>query len=1216
MSVLEDNSEVLTEKYLDIYSVPNSLLSFSTNGGEVDNLPLKNAFDRNFNSHWESKSYFSENSPIEVLVKFNSEVTIDRILYGCEKGIDRGFPTILKLSAKSGNQFVEIGQITNAPRTKMVEFKFEPVTTTEIKFDYVETNKTHRYNSTAREFIFLQPEEQELETLENIFADYNELTLKEGIDKAKLEELEKMASKYVNQDVLKERINRAFQILNGTLKFDPRREMSTSKTAQNVLAQNGDVAGRARELKMVWFGTNRQSTGITVNAGHELNVYVSAKPTDKLPKIVFTQFWGHWRSWKSSEFELKLGKNTFVADNFVVDDIYTHFDKEAGVVAGGPVYLVNPYTSKEQSDEVKVYFEGGELFPVYHLNGDEEKYKLELDEYTSRVENNRQHVINITELVSKNFIMTVRATTANPIYKTKSPQQNLLNWDEYIKEVMEFDGVQFDEKDPYYDERNQFLNCNIRLMQPTGAAYAYTEHVGIQPDWEEACIYTETFGWGFTHELGHMMDISERTVSECSNNMVSKYNETAMEKVATRGEFARTLAELTPDENRVESFFNLLMDPKDESSKRLNYLIWWLIESYDIGFWAKLENLYRFENITYSEGEQQMSATEKQVYLSSIALGIDLSYYFERWGYNLKAEDAIFNRNTASKAFQDRMAQALASNRFKNDKQPKIWYLDAKEYLIRKEGETSCYNSSIQPKIDYVAKTNNGYNIKFSSSCDKEQAHLGFEVLENGKVIGFTYDNAFTDTKKYDSNYTPSYKVVAYDRDLNPSATSESKSLSVQSDTCKLNNTMYNCISEAVIHANDGDTIYLLKDLFDSDIVIDKNLTITLDEGVSKDIKISSVGSGDLISVSPNTALTLKGTQEHKIILDGNEYKHNGALIKVGGSLTIEYATLTNNISSGNGGGIRLVNENATQSLQASHVEISHNSAVQGGGIFDNSGRMTARFNDCKILNNTAQYGGGATVLSGTVVYLTNCEFANNSAQYGGGYYGDSYTELNNCSIHDNAASLQGGGIYFSANVARRELYLKDNTSITQNTAQEGSAIYLGNGNINAIQVSIYSNGQTSTIARIANQEDLSIYLKAGIFKVNNAQSVSSLDGTIHLQDSAKIEVNNKMFEIKSSLKIVVENLQNGSVYLAANNFSFTTQDLEKILTAKGLAELSEGSSEIIARITQLKVTFIVDGKVYKEEYVDAGSEILLDEQCGIEGKYRTNFLWRTGCNK
>ena len=45
--------------------------------------------------------------------------------------------------------------------------------------------------------------------------------------------------------------------------------------------------------------------------------------------------------------------------------------------------------------------------------------------------------------------------------------------------------------------------------------------------------------------------------------------------------------------------------------------------------------------------------------------------------------------------------------------------------------------------------------------------HLGFEIIENKTVIGFTQNLYYIDKIKYPNDYIPMYKIIAYDRLLN-----------------------------------------------------------------------------------------------------------------------------------------------------------------------------------------------------------------------------------------------------------------------------------------------------------------------------------------------------------------------------------------------------------------------------------------------------------------
>ena len=188
-----------------------------------------------------------------------------------------------------------------------------------------------------------------------------------------------------------------------------------------------------------------------------------------------------------------------------------------------------------------------------------------------------------------------------------------------------------------------------------------------------------------------------------------------------------------------------------------------------------------------------MNKVEKQVYFSSIVTGIDLSYYFERYGYALGG--TMFVESSASEAFKSTM-QGLHDNGTIINKQLKFWYVDnmTYTYLLEYGDKLSIYNNSMKINIISIEKDENGYNILMPYKQDNI-GHLGYEILEGNdidgyKVIAFTNSNCYTDTKTYEDGYTPNYKIRAYDRRLN--ATDYSDVFTNQRNTvCRINDSYY-----------------------------------------------------------------------------------------------------------------------------------------------------------------------------------------------------------------------------------------------------------------------------------------------------------------------------------------------------------------------------------------------------------------------------------------
>ncbi len=1275
---ISDDDAVFKNGYLDRYGVPTSSFTYKNNGEAEAGAPLSYAFDRNFSSIWRSamqKKDGDDSTINNVEVAFSSPVLIDRILYQADSSWgNRGSFTKVRISYKTeGNDQYTSYEDLSYPQTFETNANIIKFTNakrvTAFKIEWLEIHKGHRTCAAASEIVFLQPESTSVEEVQNLFTDYAQLELAEGVDKGKIGKLREEVKDYATfESELAGLLNRAEQILEGKIIRESRREMGTAKGSENLLLRVGDVAGYARStLKMAWFGTNRQATGISVTPDDTLTVYVTGKEGDPLPRLVMTQFWGAWSGWRSGEYKLSLGKNVIHPGNYNKDGYVTQHESDslrAGVQVptGGPVYLVNPYEESQQSEEVKVYIEGGTLIPLFRKGGDVDRYRAELKEYADKVEQEWRSltatdtngdyltgtpkIVDVTEIVSKNIIITVRASRADKAYNqgvngvVYNPQKVTENWDEYVEELLRSDGVILEkekngEHGGKYDERATYLNCNIRLMQPFGAAYAHIEHVGIQVPWEMGALTGESFGWGYTHELGHMMDIGERTVSECSNNMLSKYDETVMSKIATRGDFAKTTAALAPDVRDTASYWN---------TNRGNFIFWWLIESLENGWWPTLENLYRYYDIyenhrdkdgKIEEGFSTVNATEKQVLLSSIAAGYDLSYYFERWGYNLSTSDPVFSAATASNSFKTLMQEAKKANKIKNaGYEPKIWYLDAAEWWARAEDEkvkTSIYGESDKPVLKAVTPCDEGFALLIDGGNKaKTSSHLGFEIVEGqgakARVVGFSYEETYIDTTVYPSGYTPVYSVVAYDRALTHSAASNVLSSREDAPVCMIGQTPYYSLREAVAAAKDTDVIMLVGDFYAGGIKIEKPVTIATD----KTHTISKNGNGALFLVGEGGALTLRGIEGAQIIIDGSGIEQSSGIIRVekSGTLHMEYCTLQNSHilykSAQNGAALSLGGGKA----EISHCTFNNNSSRLGGAIFisSNTGyqiadstfeentaeeggalyiaNAPATLSNCTFKNNTSAIWGGALVgYSGCVIDIENTNFTNNSSPIGGAIYLDGTIRMTGGSIRQNTAD-EGAAIYYRRTVGGgRTLTINGDTMIEGNTSKTGSALYL--------------NGTVEELSADLSQGDCvyTIYVPAGSVAFGGGK----IGGTIFKGEEAVFTVKNELFTTNAGEKVtlVLDTDEAESVIFKAQGLTFADTDTDRLRTESGKVVVSEDKSEIRASLDTVSITFTIGSTTWSRDYIP-GRTLLLNmtgAEDGTSALAVTQYIkeWKAG---
>lgn len=1206
---IENDDYRLDSDYLDFYAISSKYFSYTNNGGELSSNKLSYAFDRDFSTSFksaqdnnvtyvdpedgETKSNFINT----IDVTFSSNVTLNRIIYASENGMTRGYPTNLNIYYKNGDEYVLINNYQTIETTKFVVFEFgKDITLTQFRFEYVKVSTNHKYVATAKEIIFLQPENDDYTKYQNLFTDYTQTTLNSEYNTfSKVEELENSLRNNINFVGENEKINRAKQVALGQVFFNPKQEFSTDQTSQNIINQYGDIAGYCRNnLQMSSFGTNRQVTGLLAYAGQEVTIYVTANEGDPLPRIRFSQHMGSWRKWLGGEQQLKLGKNTFTVPNFKHDD-YT-----IDVPLGGPIYISNPYTSLQQSSNVKIYIEGGSFYPVLDGNTNEKEYLFELQKYSEYVATDPQNIIDVTEIVADHIIVTVNATRANEIYQSFSPSQTIENWNNFMDKLLEFGGVTQDVNNELFNEKNLNVTCNIRIVQPWsgGWMFAASEHVGVRQDSQNGLIYCSNLGWGVAHELGHMFDNVNRTIGETTNNMWAKFNETAIEQANSRGDFTKTTNALANDLTYNDtSYFNL---------NRYNFLVWWYLESWQKGFWGNLENCYRGvypkiqefwqQNPTLKTQVNQLSKDEIMVFYSSIATGVDLGYYFDRWGFSFTApsddnSDPKFELSSTSQLYKDFMSTAISNGLIDNTKQYKLWYQTNMAY--HNTNTTPTYSNDTIVSIKSVTKTSTGYNIFINHITN--QNHLGYEILQgdetNGyKVIGFTYGNAFTDTTQYSNDYTPSYKIVAIDNTFNNSKTSEAKTITQSSKVvCKIGTTDYTSLALAVSNAQANDVIELLTSFDTSNITIDKNLTITIASSVSDSITITKIESGHMFTILQGVTLNLRGLDGKMIILDGNSFSQNGALISLAGVINAEYVKFSNSISAGNGGAI--VMQGGSQGSNFANCQFNNNQAnngvvyycdyansnatfsncvfdsntAQNDGIIASKGTLT--LNNCQISNNTCTNNGTIKNYAGGIVNINNCTISNNQAGTGAGLHIDGYSNIQNSSIFANTATQNAGGIYYSTNVAVRQLIL-ENVQFSNNISPLGGDLVVSNGK--------------ATLGQVTTTINSKIQLLSGEIRLKNTCNLSS---EISITPSVNLILVNGLFENIGETTFSLINFESGSKVLSSDNYTLLAQDVTKFNLQNDNFSLQLNDNAIYVNAKNITLTTIINGITNTEEY-------------------------------
>lgn len=204
----------------------------------------------------------------------------------------------------------------------------------------------------------------------------------------------------------------------------------------------------------------------------------------------------------------------------------------------------------------------------------------------------------------------------------------------------------------------------------------------------------------------------------------------------------------------------------------------------------------------------------------------------------------------------------------------------------------------------------------------------------------------------------------------------------------------------------------------------------------------------------------------------------DGGAILQNGDLDLENDVVTDNLSSGPGGGI--ANE-GVGNMTIKNTTISHNLVClnpdgdvdfgEGGGVFDEDGFATDLIDSSTITDNTTadDSGGGVADVGGGNYTITNSTISGNAANSGGGIEaqageGPGSLTLTGDTISGNTASENGfnapGGGIENDGVG----VSVTNTTITGNTASDGGGI-ASPGGMTTISFSTI-NGNTATGTR------------------------------------------------------------------------------------------------------------------------------------------------------
>ena len=361
----------------------------------------------------------------------------------------------------------------------------------------------------------------------------------------------------------------------------------------------------------------------------------------------------------------------------------------------------------------------------------------------------------------------------------------------------------------YYEENRAPKNrMNIKYQRMfTGAfMYASAHHVGIgyssiagtmtgvpfKFDGNGNLVNSDQgqlFGWGLSHEIGHVHDIAGLTYAETTNNILALITQTFNDINTSRieGSYDKVYDKVTSNsvglasdiKTRLAMFWQLhLAYDNDYTYKMLD-----LNSDTDINndtFFAKLYRMTRNNGIAVSESGYDRTA-QTFIMRASDAAGKDLREFFEKWGIVASPETNIYLNN---------------KNYPKETKA--IYYLNDEARRIRLEAgsDTSKLTMATDTKVnasfglDVAGNkiTDRGYlnqkEVPLTLSVDKDSDKvLGYEIIRKETtdegtrevVVGFVERDKsgangltnYVDEIDAINNRTFEYKVRAYDYNLN-----------------------------------------------------------------------------------------------------------------------------------------------------------------------------------------------------------------------------------------------------------------------------------------------------------------------------------------------------------------------------------------------------------------------------------------------------------------
>lgn len=756
-----DNNHIVDVR---LAHTPNVASEFYPNGYNA-----RNVVDGDYSTHWTARVWWEDSGHI---ITFDQAYEMDHLVY--VPRLDDIYKDSLYLYSITiwGPDDDLKGSGTKIVNRKVIPgynskdgYAVLPFTKSMVKQIKVETYiwDGARRNPSASEIIFYEYYSVDDE-IKALFADDTYTTISSQASQAEIERLRNIVNGqeghyFVDQSILLEELAMAEALLQG----------DNSKLGSVLQVTPGRDAGQDSSRGFSYQLNDFQPLGISAKAGQKIVLYVSS-PSGELPELVATQFYPEWKTWKSSSIKLQEGRNVIE-----IPQIGT-----TNTERGGSIYL----TYHGDRSDIRVHVKGGTTIPMLSVNdlqtSGEDEIKARIQQYieflTAYVKklptaNRESQVLNTTEIETPNVLLSLPASKvleglqAGGLSLDEQVDRlysSLLAWEQVIDTQYTVQGLSKEAAEPQNSWPSARINIRYTQMFEGAFMYASSGHIGIgygsvpgmvqgKPTTEQSSP-NALYGWGISHEIGHVIDQRGRVYAETTNNIYALFVQTY------DGQDNLGQSRLELSDKYKDIYAKVVRSAPGKANDVFVGLgmYWQLHLAYDgagetsMDFYSQLHQKYRDEayRSTLPAGLDQDSLF---AVIASDTAEKNLTPFFERWGVSIQeqAKDYLTDKGYA---LEERA----------------LFYLNDEARRYRLSGKSGMAED-IQLRVEAVASSNDKQVVLNITDELSDEDLLGYEIYRNGEPIAFTTSKTYTDQIGAANNQSFTYEVVAYDKLLNTS---------------------------------------------------------------------------------------------------------------------------------------------------------------------------------------------------------------------------------------------------------------------------------------------------------------------------------------------------------------------------------------------------------------------------------------------------------------